>query len=117
MFKIFEQLLQEKGLTQYRFSQEMMKQSNVKILQSTLSDWKNGKSTPRNDKLKAIADFFGVSVSYLKGETDIKKQPTINSELPKDVLDLIAKLELLSEKDRIAVLHLVENLSDNQHTD
>ena len=31
----------------------------------TLSDWKNGKSTPKQDKLMKIADYFGVSLDYL----------------------------------------------------
>lgn len=31
----------------------------------TLSDWKNGKSTPKQDKLMKIADYFGVTVEYL----------------------------------------------------
>jgi len=32
---------------------------------SVISDWKRGKATPKYDKLKQIADYFGVSVEYL----------------------------------------------------
>lgn len=32
---------------------------------SVISDWKRGKSVPKYDKLKQIADFFSVSVEYL----------------------------------------------------
>jgi transcriptional regulator with XRE-family HTH domain len=32
---------------------------------SVISDWKRGKATPKYDKLKQIADFFGVTVEYL----------------------------------------------------
>lgn len=32
---------------------------------SVISDWKRGKATPKYDKLKMIADYFGVSVEYL----------------------------------------------------
>lgn len=32
---------------------------------STLSDWKKGLYTPKTDKLKKIADFFGVSIEEL----------------------------------------------------
>jgi transcriptional regulator with XRE-family HTH domain len=32
---------------------------------SVISDWKRGKANPKYDKLKQIADFFGVTVEYL----------------------------------------------------
>ncbi|MBE5867945.1 MAG: helix-turn-helix transcriptional regulator [Lachnospiraceae bacterium] len=35
------------------------------ITKSTFSDWKSGRSNPKNDKLQKIADYFGVSVDYL----------------------------------------------------
>ena len=35
------------------------------VSQSTLSDWKRGISTPKQDKLQKIADYFGVSLEYL----------------------------------------------------
>ncbi|HHV13247.1 MAG TPA: helix-turn-helix transcriptional regulator [Clostridiales bacterium] len=35
------------------------------ITKSTFSDWKSGRSAPKNDKLQKIADFFGVTVDYL----------------------------------------------------
>lgn len=35
------------------------------IAQSTFSDWKNGRSVPKTDKLNKIAKFLGVPVSSL----------------------------------------------------
>ena len=35
------------------------------ITKSTFSDWKSGRSNPKNDKLQKIADYFSVSVDYL----------------------------------------------------
>lgn len=32
---------------------------------STFSDWKKGRSTPKQEKLKKIADYFEVSIEYL----------------------------------------------------
>lgn len=34
------------------------------ITKSTFSDWKSGRSNPKNDKLQKIAAFLGVSVDY-----------------------------------------------------
>ncbi|WP_312694069.1 helix-turn-helix domain-containing protein [Caproiciproducens sp.] len=61
MYEIFEQLLKKYGVTPYRVHKE------TGVPQSTLSDWKNGKGVPKVDKLKAIADYFGVTVDYLLG--------------------------------------------------
>lgn len=35
------------------------------ITKSTFSDWKSGRSNPKNEKLSKIAEFLGVSVDYL----------------------------------------------------
>lgn len=35
------------------------------ITRSTFSDWKNGRSTPKHEKLIKIADVLGVSIEYL----------------------------------------------------
>lgn len=59
MYDIFSKLLQINGVTPYKVSKE------TGVSQSTLSDWKRGISTPKQDKLQKIADYFGVSLEYL----------------------------------------------------
>lgn len=42
------------------------------IATATLSDWKNGNSKPKTDKLLILANYFGVGIEELleqKGET------------------------------------------------
>ena len=34
------------------------------ITKSTFSDWKSGRSNPKLDKLKILADYFGVTIEY-----------------------------------------------------
>jgi len=58
MYKKFEILLKEKNVTAYEVSK------NTGVLQSTLSDWKRGKYEPKVDKLKTLANYFGVTVDY-----------------------------------------------------
>ena len=67
MYERFSELLQENGVTAYKVSKA------TGVPQSTLSDWKRGVSYPKYDKLQKIAEYFGVSVKYLKGETDIRE--------------------------------------------
>lgn len=59
MYEIFEQLLQGFGVSAYKVAKE------TGVTQSTLSDWKRGRSTPKAENMKKLADYFGVSVDYL----------------------------------------------------
>lgn len=91
MYEIFEQLLQKYGVTSYKVSKE------TGVTQSTLSDWKRGRSTPKTDNMKKIADFFGVSVDYLMtGNNDNKeKQITLS---PKDERDISQDIDSIMGK-------------------
>lgn len=59
MYDKFRQIIQEKGITTYRVAKE------TGIANSTLSDWKNGRSTPKADKLLKIANYLGIPVEEL----------------------------------------------------
>lgn len=85
MYSIFAQLLQKRGVTAYQVSKA------TGVSQSSLSDWKNGKSKPKYDKLKKIADYFNVSVDvFLEDKQETKKEPTLSE---KDERDVLRKLE------------------------
>lgn len=62
MYPKFEDLLLKNNVTAYKVAQV------TGVLQSTLSDWKAGKYTPKLDKLQKIADYFGVSITYFLEE-------------------------------------------------
>jgi len=59
MYEIFAKLLQQKNLK----AADVCKGTGLPS--SLFSEWKRGKSTPKADKMKKIADFFGVSVEYI----------------------------------------------------
>lgn len=58
-YQRFEALLRNRGTTVYRVAKE------TGISNSTFSDWKRGRSTPKADKLKLIAEYFGVSLDVM----------------------------------------------------
>lgn len=60
MYDIFEKLCKEKGVSAYRVSKA------TGISTATLSDWKTGKSHPKADKIRKIADYFRVPVDYIQ---------------------------------------------------
>lgn len=92
MYEIFEQLLQKYNVTAYKVGKE------TGIPGSTFSAWKNGISNPKPDKLKKIADYFGVTVDYLMGNENNSKP---NTELTDDELK---RLQVLRLNDKIRVL-------------
>lgn len=59
MYEIFEKLLKEHGVTAYRVAKE------TGVTTATLTSWKQGKYTPKPEKMQKIADYFGVSLTYL----------------------------------------------------
>ena len=58
MYEKFAELLEKNNRTAYQVSKE------TGIPQSVLSDWKRGRSKPKAEKLKILADYFGVSIEY-----------------------------------------------------
>lgn len=58
MYKKFAELLEKENKTAYQVAKD------TGISESTFSYWKNGRSAPKVDKLKILADYFGVSIEY-----------------------------------------------------
>lgn len=65
--RIFE-IMKERELTAYRVSKD------TGISQASLADWRKGRSKPKIDKLQKLSEYFGVSISYLTGESDDTQQ-------------------------------------------
>lgn len=91
MYEKFKKLLDSRGVTPYRVSKE------TGLSTATLSDWKTGKSKPKQDKLIKIADYFGVTVDYLmtgQGNSPTEPQLTKKDErdIAKDMENIIQKL-------------------------
>ena len=58
MYKKYLALLDKTHKTSYQVSKD------TGIAQSILSDWKRGRSNPKIDKLKILADYFDVPIEY-----------------------------------------------------
>lgn len=62
MYEKFVELLDKTNKTAYQVSKD------TGISQSVLSDWKRGRSNVKIDKLKILADYFGVSIEFFLEE-------------------------------------------------
>lgn len=59
-YSVFDELCKKKGVRPADVTRA------TGITSATFSEWKKGTYTPKADKLKKIADYFGVTVEYLK---------------------------------------------------
>ena len=67
MYEKFEELLKKNNVTAYRVAKE------TGVTTATLTSWKQGKYTPKREKLQKIADYFGVGVEYFTGEEPVEE--------------------------------------------
>ena len=58
VYEKFQQLLDKTDKTAYQVSKDTGAST------ATLSSWKNGNYVPKLEKLKILADYFGVSIEY-----------------------------------------------------
>lgn len=94
MYEIFEQLLQKYGVSAYKVSKA------TGVTQSTLSDWKRGRSTPKSENMKKLADYFGVSIDYLMtGKESEPKEPQLKPKDEKDIQVILYNTEQLLKQE------------------
>lgn len=62
MYEKYLALLDKTHKTSYQVAKD------TGIAQSVLSDWKRGRSKPKIDKIKLLADYFGISIEYFLEE-------------------------------------------------
>lgn len=87
-------LMRENGYTNYRLAKLL------NCSQATIANWIGGNNLPVRQKMSQLADLFGVSVEYLKGETDDKGQkekPTperdgLSNDQLRDLMELLLRL-------------------------
>lgn len=110
MFRIIlKKLREENKISQQKLANEL------KVSQSTVGMWENGKNKPEFDTLIKIADYFNVSVDYLLGKSENKKMPADEniSELDKKLINLLLDL---SPDEIQRVRDFVQGLKANRTT-
>lgn len=64
MYQRYTELRDKKGVTDYRVSED------TGISRSTFTDWANGRSSPKIEKLMKLAEYFGVNLEYFIKKND-----------------------------------------------
>ncbi len=110
MYEIYQKLLDQHGLK----NSDIARATGISNM--TLSDWKNGKSTPKHDKIKLIAEYFHVSAEYLMtgvipagfSEQDAILDAKISNDLElKKAIQIYYNLEDLEKKYIIDLIYLL----------
>ena len=58
-YERFDKIKKEKNITNYKIA------TDLNLAHSVFSDWKRGKSQPKYEKLKLIAEYIGTTPEYL----------------------------------------------------
>lgn len=90
MYDKMEALLKREGVTAYKVAKD------IGLSRTVFSDWKNGKSQPKADKIQKIAEYFGVPVSYFYGteeESGLKTSYYINEETARKAQEIFEDKE------------------------
>ena len=83
------------------------------IQRSTYGEYERGKIMPPVSKIKVLADYFGVSVDYLMGNTNIQTHKERNESAP---LDISRQMKIMLEylQDNQSALTLDGNALDDE---
>lgn len=87
-YQRFQYLLYRHNATAYQVSKA------TGISDGSLSDWKNGRSMPKVEKLQKIADYFGVTVDYFVGNQNEKPAAQMDDELAEYLEQLKTRPEM-----------------------
>lgn len=101
MYEIYQKLLDMNGVK----SADVARATGISNM--TFSDWKNGKSTPKMDKIEKIAKYFGVTTDYMMG----KKSEIPSASMADDHLELIKLYSSLSEADQKAIMQIIRSMN------
>lgn len=96
MYKIFEELCEIKGVTPYRVCKE------TGLTTATISNWKAGRYTPKQDKLQKIADYFGVTIEFLMTGKDVvpsNKEANLSPKAQKDIDKILSDTEQMLRQE------------------
>ena len=101
MYEIYQKLLDMNGVK----SADVARATGISNM--TFSDWKNGKSTPKMDKIEKIAKYFGVTTDYMMG----KKSEVPSLSMADEHLELIKLYSSLSEADQKAIMQVMRSMN------
>lgn len=83
----------------------------IGLSRTSPNGWKKGKQ-PSDVNIQKLAEYFGVSVEYLRGEEEQKENPTaqMSSEVDEVTMELMDIIQNGSDEDRQDLLEMYKML-------
>ena len=114
MYEIYQRLLDEKGLK----NADVARATGISNM--TLSDWKRGKSVPKADKMRKIAEYLNVSVDYLMTGKEVEfitetaKRDVLKTEMSNIIKEYALKLAEMPKEKQEQIMSLIDMLTDKK---
>ena len=114
MYEVYQRLLDEKGLK----NADVARATGISNM--TLSDWKRGKSVPKSDKMRNIAEYLNVSVDYLMTGKEVEfivetaKKDVLLTEMSSRMKEYALKLAEMPKEKQEQIMSLIDMLSDRK---
>lgn len=83
------------------------------VAQPTISDWENQKKDPSGNRLKKLAEYFGIDELIILGKNVVdltKKEPTQDEQADGDITAMIEQFQRLSQAEKQQVLAFVAGI-------
>ena len=114
MYEVYQRLLDEKGLK----NADVARATGISNM--TLSDWKRGKTVPKTDKMRKIAEYLNVSVDYLMTGNEVQfivetaKKDVLLTTMPSKIKEYTLKLSEMPKEKQEQIMSLIDMLSDRK---
>ncbi|MBY2477594.1 helix-turn-helix domain-containing protein [Clostridioides difficile] len=104
----FKFLRTEMNLTQDELVDKFNTTYNTNFNKSTLSQYENDKRKPEINSLEKWSEFFGVSIDYLLGKSDVK-----DIEIDDEIMCIQRARDKMSSEDRKKMMTVMKTIFDD----
>ena len=109
-YETFKKLCDDSGVTPTYVARE------TKVDPSAITNWKQGVYTPKDDKRRKLADFFGVSLEYLDtGDESLRNiEKEVEADTDPNIKELYSIAKKATPEERAAIVRMMKAFFDEQ---
>lgn len=105
-----KELREQKGLSLQGLKEELAEKENFEVGKASLNNYERGEQTPKTETWKKLANYFEVSVPYIMGLSDTKRE--IDEEASNNYLYQLLLKNMLLNNDDVKELNIADDMKD-----